>query len=267
MTQAEKFKSLHHQKTPFILPNVWEPGGAYLVEKMGFQAVATTSAGIAYSNAMCDGSIIDPTLMFETIEKIVNVVSIPVTADVETGYGDLEKTLKTLQSLGVVGANIEDARGSDLSDLIGFDEAVSAIKSAKETVGDEFVINARTDTYLTGQKNALEMAIERGNAFLQAGADCIFVPGVRDPKEMAVLVKEIPAPINVVAGLSGTPLSMAEYAACGVKRISTGGSLMRRCFAMLETCLQEMRDQGSFGYANDAIADKSIDLLFKGRSD
>jgi 2-methylisocitrate lyase-like PEP mutase family enzyme len=265
MNKAEKFKALHHQSMPFVLPNVWDAGGAYLVESMGFPAIATTSAGIAYSNALPDGSILATDLIFETIAKIVQAVSLPVTADIESGYGDIAGSIKKLKTLGVVGANIEDAVGAGLDDLLPFQEAVAAVVAAKAAGGDDFVLNARTDTFLTGQPDALKLAIERGNAFVEAGADCIFIPGAKEKADIATLVKEIPAPINIVAGLSGTPLSLEEYGACGVKRISTGGSLMRRCFAALEESLTEMKDNGTFNYAKAATPDATMNALMSDR--
>ncbi len=262
MTKVDIFRELHHQPEPFILPNVWDAGGAYLAQKMGFKAIATTSAGIAFSNGLPDGSVIDPKLIFETVAKIVGVVDLPVTADIESGYGDISGSIKCLKKMGVVGANIEDLGGDQ---LLSFDDAVSAIVEAKKTAGADFILNARTDTYLTNQPNALEMAIERGQAFVEAGADCIFVPGAKNKSDIATLVCEINAPINIVAGLKGEQLTLDEYNRLGVKRVSTGGSLMRRCFATLENALQEIQGQGTFEYSRDAIPDATINELFRNR--
>ncbi|NVK18707.1 MAG: isocitrate lyase/phosphoenolpyruvate mutase family protein [Methylocystaceae bacterium] len=263
MDKVQLFRDLHHQDQPFVLPNVWDAGGAYMVQNLGFRAVATTSAGIAYSNGVPDGSIVDASLMFDTIGRIVQAVDIPVTADIESGYGDIAGSIQKLKELGVVGANLEDAVGENIHDLLSFDEALAAVGEAKKAAGDDFVLNARTDTFLTGQSDALKQAIERGQAFVEAGADCIFVPGAREKDDIATLVKEIPAPINIVAGLSGKVLSVEEYGACGVKRISTGGSLMRRAYRALQDSLLEMRDQGSFEYAYQAIADVDMNKLYK----
>ncbi|MDV7339893.1 isocitrate lyase/phosphoenolpyruvate mutase family protein [Terasakiella sp. A23] len=265
MDKASLFKDLHFQNDPLLLPNVWDAGGAYLAQNMGFKAIATTSAGIAFSNGLPDGSVVDPNLIFETVEKIVSVVDVPVTADIESGYGDIAGSVKRLKDMGVVGANIEDLPGSNISELLPLSEAVATIMEARNAAGPDFVLNARTDTYLTDQPNALELSIERGNAFMEAGADCIFVPGAKSKSDIETLVREINGPINIVAGLKGEQLTLKEYADLGVKRVSTGGSLMRRCFAMLETAFSEILDDGTFEYSRDAMPDATINALFRNR--
>jgi 2-methylisocitrate lyase-like PEP mutase family enzyme len=261
MTKAQIFKKLHEQSLPFILPNAWNGGSARLIEMAGFKAVATTSAGIAFSHGLADGGFLDPELMFEEMAKIVAAVSIPVTTDIEIGYGNIAKTIERVKAFGSVGANIEDTDGRFLENLFEIKRACEQITDAKQAGGDDFVINARVDTYLVGHPDALAQSIERGQAYVEAGADCVFIPGVTDKDDIKKLVKEIPGPINILGGVSQHPLNLADYRECGVARISTGGSLMRATFATLENSLKEMMQTGDFTYATHAISDARMNEM------
>lgn len=261
MSKAKIFQDLHEQSEPFIIPNAWNAGSARLIEMAGFKAIATTSAGIAYSHGVVDGGLIDHELMFEEMAKIVAAVSIPVTTDIEIGYGNIAKTIERVKSFGSVGANIEDADGRTLDDLFEIEKACAQITDAKQAAGLDFIVNARTDTYLTGHPDALAESIRRGQAYVEAGADCIFIPGVVDMDEIKKMVKEIPGPINILGGVSQKPLTLSDYAKCGVTRITTGGSLMRATFATLENSLNEMMGTGEFGYATKAISDDRMNEM------
>jgi len=261
MPKAKTFQSLHDQSVPFIMPNAWNGGSARLIEMAGFKALATTSAGIAYSHGVVDGGLIDPELMFEEMAKIVAAVSIPVTTDIEIGYGNIAKTIQRVKGFGSVGANIEDSDGRTLDDLFEIEKACAQITDAKEAAGLDFILNARMDTYLTGHPDALAESIKRGQAYVEAGADCVFIPGVVDKDEIKKMVKEIPGPINILAGVSEKPLTLLDYAECGVTRITTGGSLMRATFAALENGLNEIMNEGRFGYATNAISDDRMNKM------
>jgi len=258
-SQAQTFFALHQDDEPFILPNVWDAGSAKLVERAGFPAIATTSAGIAYSHGVPDGNNLDPELMFAAVERIVRAVSVPVTMDMETGYGDIARTIARIFDVGAVGANLEDAGGEGVDDLFDLTYALEAIGQAKDAIaGRTFVLNARCDAYLTGQVDALDQAVMRGRAYAEAGADCVFIPGVVDYDEIRTLVSEIKAPINILGGVSAKPLSLADYRALGVRRISTGGSLMRATYAHLNRTLNDLSNAGSFDYAVEAIPDAQM---------
>lgn len=258
-SKAQIFYDLHHKGVPFILPNAWDAGSAKMIARAGFPAVATTSAGIAYSHGLPDGNNLDPDLMFAAVERIVRAVAVPVTMDMETGYGDITKTVNRIIEIGAVGANLEDAKGGAVDDLFSLDVAVQAVETAKKAVGDRvFVLNARCDTYLTGQPDALDQAVLRGRTYAEAGADCVFIPGVVDHDEIRTLVNEIKTPINILGGVSASPLSLKDYSDLGVNRITTGGSLMRATYAHLNRTLAQLHDEGSFTYACDAIPDAMI---------
>lgn len=262
MTKAKAFKVLHSQSTPFVMPNAWNGGSARMIEMAGFKAIATTSAGIAYSHGVVDGGTIDPELMFDEMASIIDAVSVPVSTDIESGYGDIRRTIERVKKLGSVGANIEDSEGRTLDDLLEISRAIAQIEAAKETAGPDFIINARVDTYLTGHPDALAESIKRGIAYVEAGADCVFIPGVADIAAITQLVKNIPAPINMLAGVTMSPLTLADFSKCGVTRITTGGSLMRASFATLENCLKEMWLDGDFSYATKAISDERMNQMF-----
>ncbi len=262
MSKNAIFKALHKQAEPFVLPNAWNAGSARMMEMEGFDAIATTSAGIAFSHGVPDGSLLAQEIVFRELEKIISAVNIPVTADIETGYGDIAKTMAAVQEMGAAGVNIEDADGRTIDDLFDIEQACNAISQARRAAEDDFVINARTDTYLTGQPDALAVSIERGNAYVAAGADCVFIPGACSLDEIATLAKEINAPINILAGVGQRPLTLAQMADCGVKRISTGGSLARHTYAALETALAGIQE-GSFDYATKAISDDRMNEMLK----
>ncbi len=257
--KAKFFFDLHHKDVPFILPNAWDGGSAKMIARAGFPAVATTSAGIAYSHGVPDGNNLDPDIMFGVVERIVRAVDVPVTMDMETGYGDIAKTIHRILEIGAVGANLEDACGAGINDLFDLDTAVEAIKTAKEAIaGRTFVLNARCDAYLTGQPDALDQALIRGRAYAAAGADCVFIPGVVDLSEIKTLVQEIDAPINILGGVSSQPLCLEDFRQLGVNRITTGGSLMRGTYGHLDRTLGQLKDQGRFDYAIDAIPDTAM---------
>lgn len=257
--KAQTFYKLHHQDVPFILPNAWDAGSAKMIARTGFCAVATTSAGIAYSHGVPDGNNLDPDIMFDVVERIVHAVDIPVTMDMEAGYGDITQTINRIFEIGAVGANLEDAGGDGVDDLFDLETALDAIKTAKEAIaGRTFVLNARCDTYLTNQPDALDQAIVRGRAYAAGGADCVFIPGVVKHEEIRTLVKEIKAPVNILGGVSATPLSLKDYTDLGVKRITTGGSLMRATYGHLNRTLAQLHGEGRFDYAVDAITDATI---------
>ena len=244
------FLDLHHGPG-FVLPNAWDPGSARILEQLGFPALATTSAGIAWSCGLPDGGALDCDTMLEHVARIVAVVDVPVSADLESGYDDVATTVRRAVEAGVVGGNLEDQVGGVLFDV---DEAADRVAAARAAApGGTFVLNARTDTYLSGVSDPLDATVERTLRYVEAGADCVFVPGVTDEDEIRRLAEAIPAPLNVVAGLV-SPTPAPTYFSLGVKRVSLGGSLARAAYSFLERAGRELRDSGTLGFLDGAMS-------------
>ncbi len=244
-----------HAGSGFVLPNAWDAGSARILEQVGFPAIATTSAGIAWSCGVPDGGALDRDTMLEHVGRIAAAVSVPVTADLEAGYGDtaddVNRTVARAVELGVVGANLEDA-GQD--GLFGIDEAVDRIAAARAAAPrGTFVLNARTDTYFGGTTgDVFAETVERAARYVEAGADCVFVPGVVEEDTIRRLADAIPGPLNVVAGLANA-IDAPTLFSLGVKRVSLGGSLARAALSMLERAGRELLDSGTLGFLDGAI--------------
>src|SRR3954452_6445377 len=211
-----------HDGPGFVLPNAWDAGSARVLEQVGFAALATTSAGIAWSRGLPDGGGVDRDTVLEEVGRIVAAVRVPVTADLEDGYGDtadeVAETVRATAELGAVGANVEDARGGALLDV---DEATERIAAARGAAPrGTFVLNARTDTYFVGTPgDVFAETVERARRYVEAGADCVFVPGVADEQTIRRLAAALPCPLNVVAGLANT-IDAPTLFGLGVKRVS-----------------------------------------------
>jgi 2-methylisocitrate lyase-like PEP mutase family enzyme len=253
-----------HAGPGFVLPNAWDGGSARILEQVGFPAIATTSAGIAWSCGVPDGGLVDRDTMLEQVGRIVAAVSVPVTADLEAGYGDtaddVGRTVARAVELGVLGANIEDA---EQGGLFGIDKAVDRIAAARAVApSGTFVLNARTDTYFAGTTGDIfAETVERAVRYVEAGADCIFVPGVVEEDTIRRLVAAIPGPLNVVAGLANT-IDAPTLFLLGVKRVSLGGSLARAALSMLERAGKELLDSGTLGFLDGAIGYADLQRRF-----
>jgi 2-methylisocitrate lyase-like PEP mutase family enzyme len=253
-----------HVGPGFVLPNAWDAGSARILEQVGFPAIATTSAGIAWSCGVPDGGAIDRDTMLEHVGRIVAAVGVPVTADLEDGYGatadDVGRTVSRAVELGVVGCNLEDAAKGG---LFGIDEAVDRIAAARAAAPrGTFVLNARTDTYFAGASDdAFAETVERAVRYVEAGADCVFVPGVVEEDTIRRLAAAIPAPLNVVAGLANL-IDAPTLFSLGVKRVSLGGSLARATLSMLERAGRELLDSGTLGFLDGAIAYPDLQRRF-----
>lgn len=252
--RAAALLELHHGPG-FVLPNAWDAGSARLLEQLGFPAIATTSAGIAWACGVPDGESLDRGTMLEHVGRIVAAVGVPVTADLEAGYGDnaddVGHTVAMAAQLGAVGANLEDA-GRD--GLFTIDEGADRIAAARAAAPrGTFVINARTDTYFGGSSgDPFEETVERALRYLDAGADCIFVPGVVEADTIQRLAGAIPGPLNIVAGLANT-IDARTLFSLGVNRVSLGGSLARAALSTLERAGRELLDSGTLGFLDGAV--------------
>ena len=256
--KADKFLKWHYDQDILVLLNSWDRASSKVVEGCGYKAVATTSMGIAASLGYPDCQVIPFNEMLGVIQGIVHAVHVPVTVDIEAGYGnsipEIINSVSKFIDAGVVGINIEDSLDlrPDLVDTMEFCERIAAIRELADSKGFHLVINARTDSFYTSSGSGQEKLAEsilRGNKYREAGADCIFVQPVWEKDTIATLVREINAPINILANPSigaGLPPSVQELQDLGVARLSLGSSLMKAVLAMIKKVADELSEQGTY---------------------
>jgi 2-methylisocitrate lyase-like PEP mutase family enzyme len=249
MNQAEKaalLRQLHHGPSILRLCNVWDAASARIVQAAGFPAVATTSAGVAFSLGYPDVEAIPAAEMLAQVRLIARAVAVPVTADLEAGYEDIEATAAGMVEAGAVGLNLEDFQNGKLVDLAAQVEKIHAIRRVGERMGVPIVINARTEIYLAQLGDAdtrLERSVERLLGYRSAGADCLFVPGVSDEETIARLVQALQFPLNILAG-AGSP-TVGRLQELGVARVSLGSGPMRATMGLMRRIADEFRDSGT----------------------
>jgi 2-methylisocitrate lyase-like PEP mutase family enzyme len=274
MTQAQKaerLRALHRGREPLLLINAWDAVSARIVEQLGYPAVASTSAGVAWTQGFADGQHISREHMLQCVKTIAHAVSVPVSADLEAAYGetveDASSTARGAIEAGAVGLNIEDGqegRGS----LVPLERATARIAVMRHTaalLGVELVINARTDGFLAeiGSDDAwrLEESVRRGNAFLAAGADSVFVPGVADEATIAALVARINGPLNVLATSRTPPLSRLK--SLGVARVSLGSGAAGYVLAKFREAAEHLRQGSGFAFLAERISHADTNALFQ----
>ncbi len=263
--KAELFLKYHHDDDILVLLNSWDIGSSKLIEASGYKAVATTSMGVAASLGYPDCQIIQLSEMIEVITGIINAVEVPVTVDIEAGYGknlnEIIDSVKKIIATGIVGINIEDSLDLNpvLIDEMEFCERISAIRALSDSMDFHLVINARTDSFYTSTSSTREKlseSIRRGNKYREAGADCIFVQPVWEKETIATLVKEINAPINILAnptiGAGATP-SISELQDSGVARVSLGSGLMKATLALIKKVANELSEKGTYNILLDTL--------------
>lgn len=268
--KAQRFRDLHTTSGTFLMPNAWDVGSARMLASHGFSAIATTSAGIAFSLGVPDyEGAVTRGEMLDCIQRIARSVDLPVSADLEAGYGhepeQVGQTIALAIAAGAVGGNIEDFTGNASAPLFDSSLATERIRAARlaaDKSGMPFTLTARTDCYLANGKASFAEAVQRANMYREAGADCLFIPGASDPETIAELVKEIDGPITVVMGLQGATLTVAQLAELGVRRITIGGSLARATYALIRKAAQEMAGNGTFSYASQQIPDAELCAFF-----
>ena len=269
MDQAEKFvrfQHLHECKGAFVFPNPWDAGSARLLASLGFQALATTSAGYAFSKGKRDSfSALGRDEILANAAEIVGATDLPVAADLEDGFGPAPETcaetIRMACEIGLVGGSIEDATGMPDAPIYPMAQAVERVRAAAEAArGKPFLLTARTENHLWG-RNDLGDTIRRLQAFSEAGADVLFAPGLPDLDAIRTVCAELDKPVNVVMGLRGPSYSVAELAAVGVRRISVGGSFARAALGALMRAAEEVRDLGTFGYADMAMPGDAVARL------
>ena len=256
---ATDLLALHHG-SGFVLPNAWDAGSARILEGVGFPAIATTSAGIAWSLGVPDGGRVSREEMLHHVARIAAVVGVPVTADLESGYDDVATTVREAVDAGAVGGNLEDQVGGV---LFGVDEAADRIAAARAAApAGTFVLNARTDTWFGGATgDVFEETVERATRYVEAGADCVFVPGVVEEDDVRRLAEAVPAPLNIVAGLASLTDARTLFS-LGVKRVSLGGSLARGAYSHLERAGRELLDAGTLGFLGGAVSYAELQRRF-----
>lgn len=252
--KARSFRELHVPGRPVVLANVWDVVGARVVEDAGADAVATTSAGVAWALGAQDGDRLGRTAALDAVARVAGAVDLPVTADVESGFGadpaGVAETVRGVLAAGAVGVNLEDARhdGADpLRPVAEQAERIAAARRAADAAGVPLFVNARVDTYLRAvgdPGDRLAHTLERAAAYRAAGADGVFVPGVVDPATVTELARRIDAPLNVLAG-PGAP-DIAELAACGVARVSVGSGIAEAAYALLRRAARELLTTGTY---------------------
>ena len=269
-SRAEAFAALHVPGRPVVLPNAWDAASARLIERAGAAAIATSSAAVAWSLGRADGNVMSRDEAVGAVARIAASVDLPVTADVETGYGDGDKALATtvraLIDAGAVGLNLEDSGGDPLWPVDEAAHRVQVARAAADESGVPLYLNARTDVYLAevgDPDGRFDETVRRAEAFLAAGASGIFVPGVADPELIARLTAAIPAPVNILVGPRSP--SVSDLAAAGVGRISTGSSLAASMLGTLRRTVTQLLATGDVGVLAGGIPYGDMNELFTGR--
>ncbi len=271
-SQIEKaaiFKRLHEKDSCFIIPNPWDIGSAKILTNFGFEALATTSAGLAFSLGRRDG---DGSLtcgeVLANARQIVEATDLPVSADLENGYSnqpeEISKTVTRAAQTGIVGGSIEDTTTNSSEPIREFGLAVECVRAAveaKNSLSFSFMLTARAENYLYGRPDLAD-TICRLQAFQEAGADVLFAPGITSKEDIAAVVSSVDLPVNVVMGLQGVTLSLAELTAIGVRRVSLGSSLSRAAFGGFLNAISEIKQHGTFEFAERATPFGEMNAFF-----
>lgn len=266
--EGKLFRALHERKGAFIVPNPWDIGTARLLANLGFEALATTSMGYAFSVGRRDATLgRDESLAYA--EAIVSATDLPVTADLENGFGDqpevVAETIRLAGDAGLVGGSIEDASRDLEHPIYAREHAVERVRAAAEAaraLAFPFTLTARAENYLHGRPS-LRDTIERLQAYQDAGADVLYAPGLATRDNIASVVSSVDRPVNVLMGLPGVQLSLAELSALGVKRVSVGSALSRTALGAFLRAAREMKDRGTFTFAADAVRPGEINSIFQ----
>jgi 2-methylisocitrate lyase-like PEP mutase family enzyme len=262
--KTEAFRALHQGKI-LILPNAWDAASARIIQQAGFNAIATTSAGIAFTLGYPDGQRISREEMLTVVARIAKAVKLPITADVEAGYGprpeDAARTARDVLAAGAVGMNLEDATGDPKQPLFDLALQVERVKAVKEL---PIVLNARSDVYLLevgAPEKRYDEALRRLAAFRDSGADCVFVPGLRDASTIGRLVKDLQCPVNILAGPGS--LSVPELQKLGVARVSVGSAAMRATLGLLRRIAEELKSTGTFSTLEGGIPFADVNRMME----
>ena len=269
-TQTEKgtvFRALHERDSSFIIPNPWDVGTARLLAQLGFEALATTSAGYAFSIGQRDNTVGRDKMMAH-VREIVGATDLPVSADLENGFGDdpdtVAETIRLAASAGLVGGSIEDSMTTRDDPIYEIEHAAERVRAAAEVARAlpfAFTLTARAENYLFGRRD-LNDTIKRLQTYQEAGGDVLYAPGLFRKEDIAAVVSSVDRPVNVLMGLAGVTLSLADLSNIGVRRISVGSVLSRVALSAFLRAAQEMRDHGTFTFADDIISFRDISAMF-----
>ncbi|RIK88694.1 MAG: 2-methylisocitrate lyase [Hyphomicrobiales bacterium] len=263
------FRKLHEADGAFIIPNPWDVGTARILAAMGFPALATTSAGMAFCLGKVDGAASRDEVLAHC-RAIVEATPLPVSADLENGFGDSPEsaaaTVVAAAGIGLAGCSLEDHTGDRARPIYDFGLAVERIEAAaqaRRSLGHDFVLTARCENFLWGRRD-LDDTIRRLQAFEKAGADVLYAPGLGDLDTIRAVCAAVTKPVNVVMGLPGATFGVAELAEAGVRRISVGSALARLAYGAFVGAAREMRAHGSFGFAKGAMGFAELEGFFTG---
>lgn len=259
-----------HTGDVLVLPNAWDPASAALIEQAGARAIATTSCGVSWTLGRPDGQGVTRAEMVAAVERITGAVHVPVTADIERGYGplpdDVAATVRAIAQAGAVGVNLEDS-GAPTSILFDVDEQVARIRAARQAAADagvaDFVVNARTDVFLAqvgDPADRVQEVVRRGTAYSAAGAACFFVPGLLDLEVLHEIVTSVDVPVNALAIPNGP--SVTEFADAGVRRVSVGGRIAEIAYTSAVSTTRELLADGTYGKADGALTYPDMNALF-----
>jgi len=272
-TQAEKafaFQALHQRDRAFIIPNPWDVGTALLLAHLGFEALATTSAGYAFSLGKPDQAVGRDKMMAH-VAVISSATDLPVSGDLENGFGDspetVAETIRLAADAGLVGGSIEDATGNPDCPLYEFAHAVERVRAAAgaaQALPFPFTLTARAENFLSGRPD-LSDTIRRLQAFQEAGADVLYAPGLSRLDDIAAVIRSVDRPVNVLIGFEGGPLNVAELSALGVRRASVGSGLCRAALSAVLHCAREMREHGTFPLPEHPVSYREINEIFAHR--
>ncbi|ANL42405.1 isocitrate lyase/PEP mutase family protein [Rhizobium phaseoli] len=269
LDQERKFKllkALHQRDSAFVIPNPWDAGSARLLSSLGFEALATTSAGYAFSKGKLDSfASLGRGEILENAAEIVQATDLPVIADLEDGFGaapeTCAETILLAGQVGLVGGSIEDATGDPSRPIYDLSHATERVQAAAEAARDQpFLLTARAENYLW-ERPDLDDTIRRLQAFSAAGADVLYAPGLPHIEAIRTVCAAVDKPVNVVMGLRGQSYSVAELSAAGVRRVSVGGSFARAALGALLRAAEEVKSAGTFGYAAEALSATAIGQL------
>lgn len=271
--KARAFQALHARPGCFIIPNPWDAGTARLLASLGFEALATTSAGFAFSLGRPDAEgAVNRDETLANARAIVEATDLPVSADLENGFGDPPEvcadTIQHAAAIGLVGGSIEDATGLSAAPIYAFDQSVDRVRAAvhaARSLSFPFMLTARAENYLHGRADLAD-TIKRLQAFQAAGADVLYAPGLRSREDIATVVRAVDRPVNVVMGLKGPRFTVTELAEIGVKRISVGSALARAALGAFMRASREIRERGTFEFASDAVPFAELNALFQPRT-
>lgn len=266
---ADKRRAFHrlHEEGCFVIPNPWDVGSARYLQGMGFKALATTSSGFAWSHGHADGGMSRDRVL-EHLTNMVEGTDVPINADFENGFAPdaagVADSVRLAVETGVAGLSIEDSTGHDANPLYDLDTAVERVRAARKAIDKasaDTLLVARTECFLVGRQD-IDFAISRLKAYANAGADCLYAPGIGTPEQIAAVVAAVaPKPVNVLIGFSGH-LTLSQFASLGVRRLSVGGALARAAWGGLMRAATLIKEEGRFDAFADAASGRELDRLF-----